>query len=336
MARERNDHAYNTSTMSNPIGICLIGAGAIAERHMRAYEQLGGVLRKWVVSRPEEAARDFAQRWKFAHFGTSIEPALADQGVQLVLITSPSPLHSEQAVQAMQAGKDVIVEIPVGLSWPEAQRVAEAAATLQRRVWVCHTLRSSAALLVVRDQVRSGRLHLTHISGFFGIPRRRNQGMGGIGTRTWIDNLLWHHGCHQVDASLWVLGMPAVPRVQALFGQVHPTLGMVLDVGIQMVTAGGELITQSLSYNVEQPVWQLQFIGHEDVLTFRDGRLTNEAGQELVPETNLVDLRIQNRELLQAYHGGESEYELRRVMATMEALDRAQRSAEGFQHTFAS
>ena len=103
-----------------------------------------------------------------------------------------------------------------------------------------------------------------------------------------------------------------------------------------MVTAGGELITQSLSYNVEQPVWQLQFIGHEDVLTFRDGRLTNEAGQELVPETNLVDLRIQNRELLQAYHGGESEYELRRVMATMEALDRAQRSAEGFQHTFAS
>ena len=176
MARERNDHAYNTSTMSNPIGICLIGAGAIAERHMRAYEQLGGVLRKWVVSRPEEAARDFAQRWKFAHFGTSIEPALADQGVQLVLITSPSPLHSEQAVQAMQAGKDVIVEIPVGLSWPEAQRVAEAAATLQRRVWVCHTLRSTAALREVRDQVRSGRLHLTHISGFFGIPRRRNQG----------------------------------------------------------------------------------------------------------------------------------------------------------------
>ena len=153
--------------------------------------------------------------------------------------------------------------------------------------------------------------------------------MGGVGTRTWIDNLLWHHGCHQVDASLWVLGMPAVPRVQALLGPVHPTFGMALDVGVQMVTAGGELITQSLSYNVEQRVWRLQFIGHEDVLTFQDGRLTNEAGEELVPETPVVDLTVQNRELLQAFRSGERcEYELPAVLATMEVLGRAQDCAD--------
>ena len=143
---------------------------------------------------------DFARRWKFAQAGTSVEPALADPLVQLALITSPSPLHSEQAVQALQAGKDVIVEIPVALSWPEAQNVAQVAAALGRRVWVCHTLRSTAALREVRERVQAGRLHVTQIAGFFGIPRRRNQGMGGIGTRSWIDNLLWHHGCHQVDA----------------------------------------------------------------------------------------------------------------------------------------
>jgi 2-hydroxy-4-carboxymuconate semialdehyde hemiacetal dehydrogenase len=315
--------------MSEPIGMCVIGAGAIAERHMQAYQQLGGVLPRWVVSRPAEAARDFAERWNFDHSGTSIEPALADDKVQLVLIASPSPLHSEQAVQAMQAGKDVIVEIPVALSWRDAQEVSRVAATLGRRAWVCHTLRSTAAIRLVRERVRSGQLHLTHITGFFGIPRRRNQGMGGMGTRTWIDNLLWHHGCHQVDASLWVLGMPAAGRVQALHGPVHPTLGMALDVGVQMVSAGGELITQSLSYNVEQAVWRLQFIGHEDVLTFQDGRLTNEAGQELVPETPVVDLTVQNGELLNAFRSGEtSEYELSAVLATMEVLGRAQTSAD--------
>jgi len=314
---------------SEPIGICVIGAGAIAERHMRAYQQLGGVVPKWVVSRPAEAARDFAERWNFAHSGISVEPALADRSVQLVLIASPSPLHSEQAVQALQAGKDVIVEIPVALSWRDAQEVAQVAATLGRRAWACHTLRSTAAMRLVRERVRSGQLHLTHISGFFGIPRRRNQGMGGVGTRTWIDNLLWHHGCHQIDASLWVLGMPTVPRVQALFGPIHPTLGMALDVGVQMVTDGGELITQSLSYNVEQGVWRLQFIGHEDVLTFQDGRLVNEAGQELIPETPVVDLTIQNSELLHAFRSGDKcEYELSSMLATMEVLERAQDFAE--------
>jgi 2-hydroxy-4-carboxymuconate semialdehyde hemiacetal dehydrogenase len=297
---------------------------------MQAYEPIGGIARKWVVSRPEQTARDFAGRWSFANCGTSIEPALVDQGVQLVLVTSPSPFHSEQAVRALQAGKDVIVEIPVAMSWAEAQNVAHVAASVGRRVWVCHTLRSTAALRLVRERVRSGQLRLTQICGYFGIPRRRNQGMDGVGTRTWIDNLLWHHACHQVDASLWVLGMPAVPRVQALFGPVHPSFGMVLDVGIQMVAASGELITHSLSYNVEQPIWRLQFIGHEDALTFENGRLTNEAGEQLVPETPVVELTVQNRELLHAFRSGEKcEFDLSAVLATMEVLGRAQASADG-------
>lgn len=296
---------------------------------MQAFESLGGTLPRWVVSRSEDEAHDFARRWKFAEAGTSMERALADPLVQLVLVSSPSPLHSAQAVQALEAGKDVIVEIPVALSWQEAQKVAQVAAALGRRAWVCHTLRSQAALREVRERVRTGRLRLTQITGFFGIPRRRNQGMGGVGTRTWIDNLLWHHGCHQVDASLWVLGMPRVTRVQALFGPKHPQFGMELDVGIQMTAAGKELITQALTYNLEQSTWRLQFIGHDDVLTFENGRLTNEAGHELAPETSQGDLTVQNGELLHAWRSGEaSEYDLLGVLPTMEVLGRAQSSAE--------
>jgi 2-hydroxy-4-carboxymuconate semialdehyde hemiacetal dehydrogenase len=199
---------------------------------------------------------------------------------------------------------------------------------LHAAVWV-FTLWFMAALREVRQRVQNGKLRITHISGFFGIPRRRNQGMGGIGIRTWIDNLLWHHGCHQVDAALWALGMPSVPHVQGLFGPPHPTFGMTLDVGVQMTAAGGELITQALSYNVEQPVWRLQFIGHEDVLTFEDGSLTNEAGEELVSGTPVVDLTVQNGEILQAFRSGdECEFDLAKVLTTMEVLGRAQRSAE--------
>jgi 2-hydroxy-4-carboxymuconate semialdehyde hemiacetal dehydrogenase len=316
-------------SMTKSIGLAVLGAGAIAERHMRAFEQLGGVEPRWVISRRKEAATEFAGRWKFPQAGTAVEPALADPLVELVLITSPSALHSGQAVQAMEARKDVIVEIPVGLSWEEAQQVSQVAAALGRRVWVCHTMRSYAALQEVRRRVQSGRLHVTQIAGFYGIPRRRNQGMGGIGTRSWSDNLLWHHGCHQVDASLWVLGMPQVSHVQALFGPVHPTLGMALDAGVQMVTASGELITQALTYNVEHFSWRLQFIGHDDVLTYDSGQLTNEAGEVLVAETALDDLLVQNRALLHAWHSGEKcEYDLASVLPTMEVLGRPQHSAE--------
>jgi 2-hydroxy-4-carboxymuconate semialdehyde hemiacetal dehydrogenase len=315
--------------MSQSIGICLIGAGAIAEHHLRAYAPLQ-VVPQWVVSQPADAAADFARRWNFAHFAADPEPALRDPGVQLVHIASPNQLHSQQAIAALQAGKDVIVEIPVALTWPDAQKVAQVAKSQGRRVWVCHTLRSTPALRLVRERIQSGQLTVTHISGFMAIPRRRNQGMGGIGIRTWIDNLLWHHGCHQVDASLWALGMPDVPRVQALFGPNHPQFGMALDVGVQLQTAAGQLITHSLSYNVQQPVWRLQFIGHEDVLTFDDGRLTNEAGQELVSAHALNDLTVQNREIVHAFRTGEKcEYDLTSLLPTMEVLGRAQASTEG-------
>jgi 2-hydroxy-4-carboxymuconate semialdehyde hemiacetal dehydrogenase len=315
--------------MDQNFGLCVIGAGAIAQRHMQAYERLGGVRPQWVVSRTEEEARDFARTWKFAQAGTEIGPALADPLVDVVLITSPSPLHSEQAMLAMQAGKDVIVEIPVAMSWAAAQQVSQQAASLGRRVWVCHTLRSTAALREVRRRVRSGQLHITQIAGFLGTPRRRNQGMENVGTRTWIDNLLWHHACHQVDAALWVLGMPQVSRVQALFGPDHPMFGMAVDLGVQMVVAGGELITQSLSYNVERPTWRIQFIGTEDVLTLLDGRLTTEAGEELTPAAPMAELTVQNRELLHAWRTGEAcDYDLASVLPTMEALGRAQMSAD--------
>ncbi len=320
----------NSHTMPAPVGFCVIGAGAIAERHLQAHAQLGEIVPRWAISRPAEAAADFAQRWNFAHAGDSLEPALADPGVQLVLIASPSPFHSEQAIQALEAGKDVIVEIPVSLTWDDAQKVADTAAKHGRRVWVCHTLRSTPALCLVRERIQTGQFHLTQIAGFMGIPRRRNQGMGGIGIRTWIDNLLWHHGCHQLDASLWVLDMPEIPRVQSLFGPNHPQFGMALDVGVQMQTSTGVLITHSLSYDVEQPLWQLQFIGHEDVLTFNDGRLANECGEVLIPGPSVADLTAQNREILHSFRTGEScEFDLTRVLPTMHLLSRAQASADG-------
>jgi hypothetical protein len=92
-----------------------------------------------------------------------------------------------------------------------------------------------------------------------------------------------------------------------------------------MSLADGTLITHSLTYNVEHPRWRLQFIGHEDVLTYDNGQLTNEAGTVLCPGEPAVDCTLQNGEILRAREiDGECEYDLARMLPTMEALARAQ------------
>jgi len=310
------------------LGICLVGTGGIAAEHARAFAAIGGTQPHWVVSRLEAEAAKFAGQWKFEQAGASLEGALSDPRVGLVVITSPSGLHATQTLQALDAGKDVVIEIPVALNLAESEQVSQRARQSGKRVFVCHTMRSFPAIREVRRRVQAGELHVTQIHGFFAIPRRRNQGF--VGQRHWIDNLLWHHACHQVDAALWTLGVESADRVSAMLGRAHPKFGMAVDVSVQFRTASQQLVTQSLTYNTEQFCWELNFIGDEDVLTFRNGQFLNEKNESLLPELDWRDLRAQNSSMIAALTGGHaSDYDIDSSLPTMRLLHRAQESAEG-------
>src|SRR5205814_8327353 len=86
-----------------------------------------------------------------------------------------------------------------------------------------HAIRSFPAITEVRRRVLETHLRLTHVIGYFAIPRRCNQGMSGS-QRTWIDNLPWHHGCHMVDVAMWVLGATSVDPSAPYWGGQTPSM----------------------------------------------------------------------------------------------------------------
>lgn len=308
------------------MNLCMIGTGGIATQHMKAFRELGRICPRWVISRREEKAREFREKWSFERAGTQLDLALEDPKVNLVVITSPSERHTEQTIRFLQAGKDVIVEIPVGLSLEDAERVAAVAAESGRRVLVCHTMRSFPGIREIRRRVQAGELHLTQIVGYFAIPRRRNQGWAG--QRNWIDNLLWHHGCHMVDVAMWVLGAGEVEHISAMCGRIHPEFGMPMETCVHFRTSSNQLVAHALSYNTEGLCWELRCIGEEDVLTYRNGKLLNEKNEDVVPEASWIDLIPQNRQMLATLTRGEpSDYDISSVLAPMKVLHHAQLSA---------
>jgi 2-hydroxy-4-carboxymuconate semialdehyde hemiacetal dehydrogenase len=308
-------------------GLCLAGTGGIAGEHMKAFAALGGVTPRWVISRTAEAAGQFARTWNFANSGTDLAAALADPAVNLVVIASPSDLHAAQALQSLEAGKHVIVEIPMATNIGDARRLAVAAKAVGRRVLVCHSMRSYPGIREVRRRVQSGGLHLSHIAGYFTIPRRRNQSWAR--QRNWIDNLLWHHACHQVDAAMWVLGASAAARTSGRLGKPHPRFGMATDLAIHFEAGAGTLVSQALSYNSEQFCWELRFLGAEESLTWRNGRLLNERDEDVVPESSWLDMTPQNREMLHAIAAGEpGDFDIQSVLPCMEVLHEAEKSAQ--------
>jgi 2-hydroxy-4-carboxymuconate semialdehyde hemiacetal dehydrogenase len=65
--------------------------------------------------------------------------------------------------------------------------------------------------------------------------------------------LLWHHAAHTVDLFRYQTGAPIV-AANALQGPMHPTLGIAMDMSIQLKSGSGALCTLSLSFNNEGPL----------------------------------------------------------------------------------
>ena len=71
--------------------------------------------------------------------------------------------------------------------------------------------------------------------------------------RRWTDHLLWHHAAHTVDLFAYQCGSPIV-KANAVQGPIHPSLGIAMDMSIQLQAANGAICTLSLSFNNDGPL----------------------------------------------------------------------------------
>ncbi|MAE63419.1 MAG: hypothetical protein CMJ18_04035 [Phycisphaeraceae bacterium] len=307
------------------MNICMVGYGKIATQHMEAFAGIDGVRAHTLVGRRPEPTRQFAERFGFGSHGFDLEAALADDAIDAVVITSPNEMHVLQAEIALRAGKHVLLEIPIAMTYDEAVRVTELSRTVDRRLMVCHTMRSFRAMREIRRRVREGELKVHQVVGQFGILRRTNTTADGT-PRSWTDNILWHHAAHLVDLSLWFLG--AEPReVFCRFGPPHPTQNF-MDLSMVMTMPDGALVTITESYNISDFRWRATVIGEEATLEYREGTLYDGAGDVVVPHQSIWDLYDQNVEFVAAVREGrDPEITGESVLPTMKALADAERSA---------
>lgn len=275
------------------MNIGLVGYGSIARQHARALLGLRerGVEPEprlvGVMGRAEASAAEFASEFNLGFSTTDLGALLARPEVDSVVICSPTDLHAAQTEQALQAGKHVLCEIPLATSLAEADRLIALADEVDRRLMVCHTEHYYRALLEVRRRIASGELHPHSVVSRYMFFRRENVNWVGR-RRSWTDNLLWHHGCHAVDAALWLLGATEVD----VTGQValpDANLGIPMDLAIAMRTPADQVVSVAMSYNTHLPLHDYLIIGEEATLLFSDGELRSK-DEVLVPKQDLQDL----------------------------------------------
>jgi len=286
------------------LSYCLVGYGGIAEFHAEACAQIDGVHPRTVMGRRAEATREFAERHGFERSTTDLDEALDDDELDTVIIASPSEVHYDQALACLDAGKHVLVEIPLALSLTQAQVIADRAREVERYVMVAHTRRFDDVGRFVQGFLRSGEAGRIYQQQSYSFTfRHENVGWTGY-RRSWVDDVVFHHGCHLVDFSLWTIDAP-VRRVR---GELAPKMELndtCMDVSLVLRFDNEAMATISLSYNAPQGGSGNRYICEKGVLEVAGASV--QFGGETVfetPQNPESGVLVQNREFFDAIRAG--------------------------------
>ncbi|HCB76182.1 MAG TPA: oxidoreductase [Sphingomonas bacterium] len=231
--------------------IALAGAGAFGEKHLDALKQIDAVEVISIVGRNLDPTQAVAAKYGIAHACTDLAEALEQPGLDAVILATPTQMHAAQAIQCMEAGKHVEVEIPLADSWADAEAVMAKQRETGLVCMVGHTRRFNPSHQYVHDRIKAGEFNVQQMDVQTYFFRRKNINAKGE-PRSWTDHLLWHHAAHTVDLFAYQAG--PIVAAQAMQGPIHPELGIAMDMSIQLKAESGAICTLSLSFNNDGPL----------------------------------------------------------------------------------
>jgi predicted dehydrogenase len=187
------------------LNIGIVGLGWVAGAHIAAFNKIPGARVTAVCSR-----RDLNEAEISAEYGTPLkayreyEAMLADPDIHAVDICTPHPFHAQQAIAAAKAGKHLIIEKPIAITYEDAVAMRRAIHEAGVKTCVCFEVRFAQQAQVIQSVIKEGllgELHYGEADYYHGIgpwygqfPWNVKKDFGGSSLLT--------AGCHALDALL--------------------------------------------------------------------------------------------------------------------------------------
>lgn len=192
-----------------------------------------------VGSRRADAAESFAAEFGIPRAHGSYEDLAADPDVDIVYVATPHPMHAENAILALEAGKHVLVEKAFTINEAEAARVRDVARARGLLAMEAMWTRYLPGMVRIRELVRSGALgdvravFADHTQRISADPNHRLSAMD-LGGGALLDL-----GIYPISFAWDVLGAPESVAASARIGET----GADVEVATIMTHAGGALST---------------------------------------------------------------------------------------------
>jgi 2-hydroxy-4-carboxymuconate semialdehyde hemiacetal dehydrogenase len=311
--------------------IALAGAGAFGEKHLDGLAKIDGVEVISLVGRRLEPTQAIAARYGIGHATTELAEALDQPGLDAVILCTPTQMHASQALQCLDAGKHVQVEIPLCDNLTDGEAVLRKQRETGLIAMVGHTRRFNPSHQFIHRKIAAGELAVQQMDVQTYFFRRQNINAKGE-ARSWTDHLLWHHAAHTVDLFAYQAG--PIVQANAIEGPIHPELGIAMDMSIQLKAESGAICTLSLSFNNDGPLGTFfRYICDNGTWIARYDELVT--GREEPVDVSKVDvsmngIELQDREFVAAIRDGrEPNASVAQVMPCYRILDALEKQLAG-------
>jgi len=192
------------------IRIGIIGTGGIGRgAHMPAFKRVEGVEIVAVCDKNRASAERAAQEFEVPRVFTRPRDLLKMEEIDAVSICTPNAYHAPLTIDALKAGKHVIVEKPMAMTAAEGRAMVETARRTRKKLMVCLNNRFRPEAQALKAFIQAGKLGKIYFARALCTRRRGIPGWGVFTSKKESGGgPLLDIGVHILDLTLWLMGLP--------------------------------------------------------------------------------------------------------------------------------
>lgn len=187
----------------------LVGCGRISANHLKALAEHAAQAELVDLCDPDPAALARAVAATGARGHASLDAMLARTDADLVVLTTPSGLHPEQAIACARAGRHVLTEKPMATRWEDGLAMVRACREAGVKLFVVKQNRLNPTLQRLKravDAKRFGRIHLVTVNVFWTRPQAYYDDARWRGSWRLDGGAFMNQASHYVDLVNWLAG----------------------------------------------------------------------------------------------------------------------------------
>lgn len=193
------------------LNVGIVGLGWVAGAHIETFKKVRGANVTAICSRRKQDEAALKQKFGIPlKVYNNYKAMLADPEIDIVDICTPHPMHADQAIRAAQAGKHLLIEKPIAITFKDAKAMHQAIKKARVKSCVCFEVRFCKEFTLARsvvDQGLLGHLHYGEVDYYHGIGPWYGQ-FGWNVKKNFGGSSLLTAGCHALDALLFLMDDP--------------------------------------------------------------------------------------------------------------------------------